>query len=218
MSSKVPGEDPAPGKQPSSGRRALQAQQTHRDILAAARSLFAAKGYAGTTLKDVAREAVVSVQTIYDSVGGKADLLRSLNDHITSEAGIAEISRAVGQEADPAVLIRIPARITRQLVERCGDILRAVQAGSLAEPELAPVLAEGQRRHRDGTAGVARRLCELGALRAGVSEADASTTIAALADFRLAIVLLDEFGLDSDRLEDWIATTTARAVLAPDDC
>jgi hypothetical protein len=43
---------------------------------------------------------------------------------------------------------------------------------------------------------------------------DAATTIAALADYRMALVLVDDHRLTFDELEDWIADITVRAVLA----
>ncbi|HMK12380.1 MAG TPA: TetR family transcriptional regulator, partial [Acidimicrobiales bacterium] len=77
---------------PPPGRRALQAEQTRQDILQAARQLFAAKGYAATSLKDVAGAAGVSVQTLYDSIGNKAELVRRLNDLIDSETDVGEVA------------------------------------------------------------------------------------------------------------------------------
>jgi AcrR family transcriptional regulator len=174
-----------------------------------------AQGYAATTLKDIARAASVSVQTIYDSVGGKHDLVRRLNDLIDEEAGIAQITMPLAGDPDPLVVARIPARITARLIERCGDILRVVLAGSFAEPDLATLLHEGQHRHRAGADAVARRLAALQALRPDLTPAAAATTIAALADFRLAIILTEEFGLDAGGLEDWIANTTSRSILRP---
>ena len=41
-------------------------------------------------------------------------------------------------------------------------------------------------------------------------------TIAALADFRVALILIDDHGLDFDAVEQWIADMTARAVLDRD--
>lgn len=202
------GSDPAPRK----SRRAVQAEQTRRDILDAARRRFAAQGYAATTVKDVAEDAGVSVQTVYDSVGGKPELVRQLNDLIDSEAGIGEIAAAI-REGDPAVVVRIPARISGRLVERCGDILRAALTGSYSEPELTSTVEEGQRRHRAGAAAVAQRLASLGALRPGLSVEAAGITLAVLGDFRLALLLVDEFQMDGDALEEWIATTTAQSIL-----
>ena len=98
------------------GRRAVQAEQTRAEILGAARRQFAAKGYAAASVKEIAAEAGVSVQTVYDSVGSKADLVRQLNDLIDTEARIGEIAMTVPTETDPVALVRIQAKITRRIV------------------------------------------------------------------------------------------------------
>jgi AcrR family transcriptional regulator len=195
------------------GRRAVQAEQTRAEILGAARRQFASRGYAATSVKEIAADAGVSVQTVYDSVGSKADLVRRLNDLIDVEARVGEIAMTVPSESDLAALARIPARITRRFVERCSDIVRASLDGARAEPDLAPIAEEGGRRHRAGARAVAERLAALDALDPSITVDDATTTIAALADVRLALLLIDDHGLDIDAVEAWIATTTARAVL-----
>jgi AcrR family transcriptional regulator len=58
--------------------RAEQADGTRRRVLAAARDLFLAHGYAGTTVAAVARAAGVSPDTIYVSLGGKQGLLEGV--------------------------------------------------------------------------------------------------------------------------------------------
>jgi len=194
-------------------RRAIQAEQTRTEILSAARRLFATQGYASTSVKDIAREAGVSVQTLYDSVGSKADLVRRLNDLIDSEARVFEIVTTLSTETDPAVLARMPARITRRIVERCSDLLRTGLDAARAEPDLAFVIEEGGRRHRAGAHAIAERLAALGALDPLRSVDDAATAIAALADFRTALILVDDHGLDFDAVEQWIADMTVRAVL-----
>ena len=195
------------------GRRAVQAEQTRLEILGAARRHFAAKGYAATSLKEIAADAGVSVQTVYDSVGSKPDLVRRLNDLVDVEAGVGEIAMTIGTESDPAVLVGIPAKITRRIVERCDDLVRASFDGARAEPDLAPLTEEAGRRHRGGAKVVAGRLAALKALEPGLTVDAAANTIAALSDIRLALILIDDHGFDLDRLEEWIATTTARAVL-----
>lgn len=197
-------------------RRALQAEQTRNEIIGAARRLFASQCYASTSVKDIAREAGVSVQTLYDSVGSKADLVRRLNDLIDSEARVFEIAATLTAETDPLLVARVPARVTRRIIERCSDILRASLDAAHADPDLAFVIEEGGRRHRAGAGAVAARLGALGALDPEHSIETAATTIAAIADFRLALILIDDHGLDVDAVEHWIADTTARAVLGPD--
>jgi AcrR family transcriptional regulator len=202
------------GKAARSTRRAAQAAQTRDEILQAARRRFATDGYAATSLKDIAADAGVSVQTLYDSVGSKADLVRRLNDLIDSEADIFSIIAGVGSETDPDALAAIPARVTARLIDRCGDIMRACVAGGQADPGLQPLLDEGGRRHRDGAAAIAARLAALGHLRKPLTVRQAAVTLAALADFRLAIVLMDDHGLSTAQVERWMTEQSVRAVLA----
>ncbi len=184
-------------------RRAIQAEQTRAVILASARLRFAENGYAATSLKVIAADAGVSVQTLYDSVGSKADLVRALNDLIDEEAAIGEVARDARSQ-DPAIVADIPGRITRRILERCGDIVRSCYDAARAEPELAAVAEEGSRRHRDGTNRVASRLSDLGALPPSVSPDEAARMIAILTDPRVGFILLDEHGLDLDGMESWM--------------
>jgi AcrR family transcriptional regulator len=207
-------DESAPDAPPS--RRAIQAEQTRAAFIGAARRLFASQGYAATSVKDIAREAGVSVQTLYDSVGSKADLVRRLNDLIDSEARVFEIAMSLPSETDPAVVVRIPARITRRIVERCSDILRTGMEAARAEPDLAFIIEEGGRRHRGGARAVTERLAALDALDPTLSIDACATAIAAVADFRMALILIDDHGFDLDAVENWIADMTARAVLRRD--
>jgi AcrR family transcriptional regulator len=192
--------------------RERQAQQTREHILLAARQLFAERGYARTTVRDVARAAGVSAQTVYDSVGSKQALVARLNDVIDSEAGIPELGAGVGRSDDPAQVAATSARITRSIVERCGDIVRTLAAGADAEPELAAVMAEGQRRHLAGATLVTARVRELGALADGDPDA-AAASLAAITDVRIALVLHDHYGWTLDRVEEWMAARSRAVVL-----
>jgi AcrR family transcriptional regulator len=197
----------------TTGRRALQAAQTRDDIVRAARERFASQGFAATTLKQIAGDAGVSVQTVYDSVGTKADLVRRLNDRIDTDAGVAEVASRLGTATDPDELVQIPARITRQIIEHCGDIVRAALAAALVDDDLARLAEEGGRRHRAGASVVAQRLAGLDALRPGLSVEEAALTIAALTDTRLGLLVIDDFGLDFDQLESWMARAVSESVL-----
>jgi len=197
----------------SSNRRQRQAQQTRDEILRAARRLFAERGYAGTTVRDVAEAAGVSAQTVYDSVGSKQALVARLNDLIDSEAGIPAIAETAAGSSDPIEVVATNARITRSILENCGDVVHAVVTGAAAEPELEAVLAEGQRRHVQGATMVVERLEGLGALNDEVGRRGAIDTLAAVSDIRLAFVLRESYGWSLDRIEDWIARTSRTLLL-----
>ena len=189
--------------------RERRAQLTRDEILQAARRLFAERGYARTSVRDIAQAAGVSAQTVYDSVGSKQALVAQLNDLIDSEAGIGAIARTIGQTDDPRELVAFPARISRAILEHCGDIIHALVTGAAAEPELAAVLAEGERRHREGAARIAGRLRQLDALS---DPDDAAETLAAVTDVRFALMLRESYGWSLDRLERWM-TDTSRSLL-----
>jgi AcrR family transcriptional regulator len=53
-----------------------QARRTRRAIVTAAHDLFLAQGYAATTIDGIAEAAHVSRRTAFNSVGGKAALLK----------------------------------------------------------------------------------------------------------------------------------------------
>jgi AcrR family transcriptional regulator len=194
--------------------RERKAQLTRDEILRTARRLFAERGYAQTSVRDVAKAAGVSPQTVYDSVGSKQELVARLNDLIDTEAGIPAIARAAVESGDPGQVATAPARITRALLEHCGDIVKALVGGAAAEPELAAALAEGQRRHVEGARRMVGLLEEMGALAPVANPREAAETLAALSDFRFALVLRDGYGWSLDRIEDWIAATSRTLLLA----
>ena len=191
--------------------RERRAQLTRDEILGAARRLFAERGYARTSVRDIAKAAGVSAQTVYDSVGSKQALVSSLNDLIDAEAGIAALARAAAESEDPSEVAATNARITRSILEHCGDIIHALVTGAAAEPELAAVLAEGQRRHVEGAGRVVGVLGGLDAL-GPIDPDEAGETLAAITDIRFALVLQESYGWSLDRLESWMAATS-RALL-----
>jgi len=195
--------------------RERRAQLTRDEILRAARRLFAERGYARTSVREIARAAGVSAQTVYDSVGSKQALVSRLNDLIDSEADITGIARAAAESGDPEELAATPARITRSILERCGDIVHALVTGATAEPELAAVLAEGSRRHVEGARGIVGMLRRLDALDPALDPDDAVQTLAAVSDIRFAIVLRDGYGWPLDRLEAWMVATSRTLLLPP---
>lgn len=63
-----------------SSRRRSMAGQNRTAVFAAAADLFATRGWAGTSMRDVAKAAGVSVETVYSLAGGKSDLLLATID------------------------------------------------------------------------------------------------------------------------------------------
>jgi AcrR family transcriptional regulator len=199
-----------PDKPPSLRER--QAQLTKDEILKAARRLFAERGYTRTSVRDIAEAAAVSAQTVYDSIGSKQALVSRLNDLIDSEAGIAEIVGTAARSGDRELIAALSAKVTRSILEHCGDIIHALVTGAAAEPDLAVALAEGHRRHVEGARMIVGLLKQMDALDESAAEGDAIETLAAISDVQFALLLRDEYGWSLDRVESWMARTS-RALL-----
>jgi AcrR family transcriptional regulator len=192
--------------------RERRAQLTRDEILRAARRLFAERGYASTSVREIAQAAGVSAQTVYDSVGSKQEVVARLNDLIDAEAGIGGIVRAAAGSGDPREAVAAPARVVRSIIENCGDIVRAVVTGAAAEPELAAVLAEGHRRHVEGARRVVGLLQRLDGLDPSVEPGQAAEILAVLSDATFALMLRDDYGWSPEQIETWI-TDTSRTLL-----
>lgn len=192
--------------------RERQAELTRNEILLAARRLFAERGFTRTSVRDIAQAAGVSAQTVYDSIGSKSAVVARLNDLIDTEAGIGAIVGTVVASRDPQQLAALSARITRSMLENCGDIIRALVTGAAAEPDIQVVLNEGHRRHLEGARMVVGALLDMKALARPAEADSASETLAAITDFRFAVVLSESYDWSLDRIEEWM-TTASRDLL-----
>ena len=194
--------------------RAHGAETTRRDIVHAARRLFAERGYAATPMNDIAREAGVAVQTIYASCGSKRDLVVALVDAIDEEADVAAVSERLRASDDPREILALGVRLTRQLNERCGDIIGALLSAVPVEPDAAVAAEEGRRRHHDGTARAASKLHRQGALREDMTADEATALIATLTWQPVYAQLVREHGWSFDQCEHWITATLTATLLA----
>jgi AcrR family transcriptional regulator len=203
-------QQPTQPTQPTMRQR--QAELTRSEILRAARRLFAERGFTRTSVRDIAGAAGVSAQTVYDSIGSKQAIVARLNDLIDAEAGVGAIAGPVMSSGDPVQIAVASARITRSMLEHCGDIIRAVVTGAAAEPEIQSVLDEGHRRHVKGAHSVVGLLESLGALARPGDAAATAETLAAITDFRFALLLRESYGWSLDRIEAWM-TDASRTLL-----
>ena len=116
-----------------SPQRRERAAATRLSVLAAARDLFQAKGYAATTVADVARRAGVSVDTVYASVGRKPELVLSVIDTMlagTDEPLPAEqrdYVLAVGSEPTAVGKIEIYAAAVARLIPPTAPLQEALR-------------------------------------------------------------------------------------------
>ena len=199
----------------TSPRRTAQSLETSQRILAAARLLFARQGYGSTTIGAVAREANVSVQTIYQRFGDKAALLRGQLDDIDRAADLAALRAAVGDDKAPAIVqTRALAHFVGRLSEVVAGLVAAIQ--TLDDPELKALWDAGTARHLHGTARLAAQWAARGLLRDGLSAVAAGTTLAATCSVAMFGELRQTHGLTQDEAEAWLVDAVLRLLLRAD--
>ncbi|MET7396346.1 TetR family transcriptional regulator [Dactylosporangium sp. NPDC005572] len=198
----------------ATNRRQLQAAQTRRDIILAATRLFTRQGYAHTSVTDIAREAGVAVQTIYSSVGSKARLVTAMLDEVDALSGVPQLAAEITRSTDAGQIIDLQTRLTRQLNERCRDILAGLRSAAQVDQTIAAAYADGQARHVAGARRGAERIAELGALRPGTDVDTAAATIAVFLSIDAWVQFIDEHGWTFDRAEQWLSSSLRTLLLA----
>jgi TetR/AcrR family transcriptional repressor of nem operon len=155
-----------------------------RDVIESAGATFAANGYAGTTIDDLARATGLGKQSLYNSFGGKRELfLRALSAR-TADA-IAAVDEALeGPTSTP--LERIRAQMLKLAIALSSDephdllVTRATLEMADGDAEVAGAAMEvfkGQQK--------IYRQCIVDAQRSGEIDPDADAT--ALAAFFVAV-------------------------------
>ncbi|OBJ81801.1 TetR family transcriptional regulator [Mycobacterium gordonae] len=129
-----------PARRYDSTQRRQQAQQNRARVLQAARQRFLAQGYAATKIAEIARDAGVSVETVYKTFATKAGVLKALFD--VSVAG----------DDDPIPMAQ------REVIQKVLDAPEATRKIAIYAEHLAstmPRSAPVQLLARDGAASSA---------------------------------------------------------------
>ncbi len=195
------------------GSRQESAAQTRRDIIAAARKLFAEQGYSQTKVNDVARLAQVAPITVYTVVGGKLGLLRILMEIWSAAPGNETSLAAIQQMQHPQAILESVARVVRSMREEFGDIAYFMHDAAPHDPEVAESLAIATARYRRWLLLVAQHLASLGALRPGLTVRDVVTTLWFYFGYWGFYTLHNESGLSYKRAEQWLLEAASQALL-----
>jgi AcrR family transcriptional regulator len=189
-------------------RQEIAAQETRRAIVEAATRLFGEHGYHATSLGLIASEAGVAVQTIYNSVGSKRDVLLAVLDLATAgERG------PVLSESDPHRIIARLVEFWRDSLPRTAKGLRVVREAAAADPEAAALERARSGQQLRGCADVARLLADRGALRTGLSVDHAAAAIFAIGHPETYRTLVLDGTWDGERWSAWVRAALEAALL-----
>jgi AcrR family transcriptional regulator len=184
--------------------RLRQAEETRQRMLAAARRLFAERGYAGTTVEAIAEEAGVSPKTLVAAFGAKRAILGALLDPAELGTPYQESVAQVRAEPDPHRRIALVARLARQIYETWSLELALLRGAGAVAPELAEIARAVEERRWHQQERLVAFLQEHGVLRLDLAPDQATDALWALASFDVYHMLVMERGWPPERYEAWL--------------
>ena len=190
--------------------RKRQAEATKEAIAGAARTLFRERGYAATTMKSISEAAAIPEQTIYSSLGSKAQILGKITELWMRDSRTTEIASAYFQEPEPEERLRMFVALQRQQLDLGADIIAIYREAARTDERMANLFA-GILAAREAEIGKLLQSLET-SLRPGLSVPTAlDVTIALTLDEVYSV--LRQRGWDSDRYESWLAETLVDRLL-----
>jgi AcrR family transcriptional regulator len=201
----------------SSAVRDEQAARTRARILDAASELFLNRGYARTTMKDIADGAGVARDTVHATFGSKARVLTALIDlRLVPDSSVANITQrpdaqAIKDEVDQRTQIELFARFITGISTELRPIFEILRTASAVEPEMAKTFEEMDRFRMDNMQRYAKWIAARGPLR--VRTRRAGEIIWALASPDVGRMLCDELGWTQAQHARWLADTLIQTLL-----
>jgi AcrR family transcriptional regulator len=185
--------------------RAERAEVTRSRIATAARHLFARDGYGATTLRNVAAEAGVAVQTVYAVYGSKAGILGALREGAVRQPEAEAALREAMRQESAAGRLDLFARSIRHRWELAGDVVAINRDASMSDPSIRPEVEAVLAIRRNGIAALARSL--EAHYRPTMDVARAAAILDALTLPEVYAELVDVQGWTPDQFEAWLAAT-----------
>ncbi len=209
----------APRRRYASPVREENARRTRAAIAAAASDLFTARGYAATSLADVATAAGVARPTVFAAFGSKPALLRQVLDQalagddepvpVASRPWFRPVWDASTQDA----VLGAYAVVCTLIGGRAAQIFEAVRRAAGTSPEVTELWNTVQGNRRAGARMVVRHLQSLGPLGPGLGARRATDLLWIFNDPAHYNALVLDCGWPESVFTDWLGGQMRQALL-----
>jgi AcrR family transcriptional regulator len=202
-----------------SSRRQQQAGENRRAVLAAAQRMFLERGYAATTVGEIATAAGVSPGTVYKGFKNKPGLIKAVVD--TAIVGDddpvpmveRERVRRIKEEPDPRRKLRLYADHLAESAPRRAPVELLVRTAAASDAGAAEVWHQLEGERLTGMGFFARDLADGGHLRPGVSVEEARDVLWTYISAEVYELLVMKRGWTPERYSLWVADALAAALL-----
>jgi AcrR family transcriptional regulator len=180
---------------------------TSEDVLDAALTLFAARGYHGTALSGIAEMLGIRTPSLYNHMRSKHQLLETIVERTLDDV-LADFHAAVDGVADPAERLRRATRVyaLRHAAHRRAALVVNRDTANLAEPALSR-LRTRRRDHERELRAIILDGVGAGAFRVG------SPALASFAILEMCVSIARWFRDGGERSADQVADTYSRFAL-----
>ena len=197
--------------------RRERAKATQWRIVEAAYTLFCDRGYAGTTMAQIADAAGVAVQTVYFTFHTKATLLSRAYDFAVMGKEPVDPRRqpwfaAMTAERDVTEALRHLVTGVGEITRRVTPLYLVARTAADGDPDTARVMDFHERWRADGYREMVELLVAKAALRPGLSLERATDLLLLFAGMDVYHVLVDDRGWSHDAWVDWTVATLAEQV------
>jgi AcrR family transcriptional regulator len=212
-------EDVKPRRRYHAPQRAERAAATRRAVLDAAYELFTRRGYAGTTVAQIAERAGVNVDTLYAAVGRKPALLREVVETAISGQDRAvpaeerDYVRAIRAAATAGEKIDLYAGALARIAPRTGPVFRALRDAATRDPDCAALHTEITRRRAANMLLFAVDLRATGELRADLTDDEVADIVWSMNAAEYYNLLVDDRGWTPQRYGAFLADAWRRLLL-----
>jgi len=192
---------------------------TRQRVVEAARNLFLARGYVATTMGDIAQEAGVALQSVYNVGQSKADLLHLVTDLAVSgdEQEVMLLDRpdfaAISVEASPERQVQMLASLIAATMERLAPVWVAYREAAAVDARAAANLIAAHRRRHDTFAGMIRMLPEE---RLREPPEESTATAWAIGSIDVFLLLRSVLEWDPARYSEWLSRTLVNQLVTPE--
>ena len=190
-----------------------RAAATRLRIVTTAQDLFVERGYAATTMDEIAARAGVAVQTVYYTFRTKGLLLREVVEHAGAGRPDAPpvtdrpwMHEALSDESgDRALAVAVEHGV--DIYVRAAPLWRSLHAAAASDPEVDAYTQAMAANRRAGMGGLVARLDSLGYLREGLTADRATDLVVALFSHETFLALTRDAQWTIEDFKAWLYST-----------
>ncbi|HEY7050747.1 MAG TPA: helix-turn-helix domain-containing protein [Mycobacterium sp.] len=208
-----------PRRRYQSSVRAEGAMRTRQAIVSAATRLFVERGYAATSLADIAAAAGVARPTVFAAFGSKAALLRQvLDEALAGDDAPVPVAqrpwfRPVWDAASPGAVLDAYAGVCLIIARRSALLFETVRRATDDAAESAEMWKTLQHNRRLGAKMVIEQVLKVGRLKRGLERETAVDILWIFNDPAHYTSLVLDRGWSERKFRRWLASTMGAALI-----